>query len=255
MDVHRWPAVPNAPNIAPSTARSRSASSRTTMAFLPPSSRLTSRGPVSMAAAATLRPVGTEPVKLTAPTPGCTASAAAGLGVAVHELDQPVGHAALDAGVDERLGAGRACSDGLSTMPLPASSAGKHFHDGMATGKFHGVIIPTTPTGIRVVHASFEPSSDGTVSPHGAAALPGDEAGHVDGLLHVAAGLEPDLPALPAHQLGQLGLAGSEHVADGGDDLGPGRHRHPGPGPLGLVAAATTARSTSSAPCASGRCR
>ena len=119
-------------------------------------------------------------------------------------------------------------------MPLPASRAGKHFHDGMATGKFHGVIIPTTPTGIRVVHASFEPSSDGTVSPHGAAALAGDEAGHVDGLLHVAARLDADLAALPAHELGQLGLAGREHVAGGGDDLGPGRHRHPGPGPLGL---------------------
>ncbi len=33
------------------------------------------------------------------------------------------------------------------TTPLPASSAGKIFHDGIATGKFHGVIIPTTPTG------------------------------------------------------------------------------------------------------------
>ena len=31
-----------------------------------------------MAAAATFRPVGTEPVKLTAPTPGWTAMAAAG---------------------------------------------------------------------------------------------------------------------------------------------------------------------------------
>ena len=40
-----------------------------------------------------------------------------------------------------------ASSDGFSTTPLPASRAGKIFHDGMATGKFQGVIIPTTPTG------------------------------------------------------------------------------------------------------------
>ena len=56
--------------MAPLAAFSMSASSSTIMAFLPPSSSETSRGPVSIAAAATLRPVGTEPVKLTAPTPG-----------------------------------------------------------------------------------------------------------------------------------------------------------------------------------------
>ena len=38
-DVHRWPAVPNPLNNAPSTARSRSASGMTTSGFLPPSSR------------------------------------------------------------------------------------------------------------------------------------------------------------------------------------------------------------------------
>ena len=38
-DVQRWPAVPKPLNSAPSTARSRSASSMTTSGFLPPSSR------------------------------------------------------------------------------------------------------------------------------------------------------------------------------------------------------------------------
>ena len=38
-DVHRCPAVPKPPNSAPSTARSTSASSITTIGFLPPSSR------------------------------------------------------------------------------------------------------------------------------------------------------------------------------------------------------------------------
>ena len=58
-----------------------------------------------------------------------------------------------------------ASSEGFRTTPLPASRAGKIFHDGMATGKFHGVIIPTTPTGWRVVQASLFASSDGTVWP------------------------------------------------------------------------------------------
>ncbi len=53
-------------------------------------------------------------------------------------------------------------------MPLPASSAGNVFHDGIATGKFHGVIIPTTPTGWRVVNAILFGISHGTVSPHAA---------------------------------------------------------------------------------------
>ncbi len=37
--------------------------------------------------------------------------------------------------------------DGLSTAVQPDSSAGATFHIGIATGKFHGVIRPTTPIG------------------------------------------------------------------------------------------------------------
>ncbi len=163
--MQRWPDVPNAPNTAPSVARSRSASGRTTMAFLPPSSSDNSRGPDSMAAAATLRPVGTEPVKLRAPTPGWTASAAAGSARPCTTWTRSAGtpastHAATNA--SQQAGA---CSLGLMTTPLPARSAGKIFHDGIATGKFQGVISPTTPTGWRVVQHSLSPSSDGTVSP------------------------------------------------------------------------------------------
>ena len=36
-------------------------------------------------------------------------------------------------------------SDGLSTMALPAASAGPAFHDAMLSGKFQGVIAATTP--------------------------------------------------------------------------------------------------------------
>src|SRR5207253_2518085 len=38
---------------------------------------------------------------------------------------------------------------GLITTVLPAISAGRIFHDGIAIGKFHGVISPQTPSGMR----------------------------------------------------------------------------------------------------------
>jgi len=40
---------------------------------------------------------------------------------------------------------------GLNTTALPHTSAGAIFHTGIATGKFHGVITPTTPSGWRIV--------------------------------------------------------------------------------------------------------
>ena len=61
--VQRWPAVPSAPNKIARTASSRSASSATMMALLPPSSRMlrpNRRATVS----ATRRPASVEPVKL-----------------------------------------------------------------------------------------------------------------------------------------------------------------------------------------------
>ena len=48
---------------------------------------------------------------------------------------------------------------------LPATSAGKLSHDGMATGKVHGVMSPTTPIGILRLIANLSGSSAGTVSP------------------------------------------------------------------------------------------
>jgi len=39
------------------------------------------------------------------------------------------------------------CSAGLSTIVLPAASAGASFHTAMRIGKFHGMIWPTTPSG------------------------------------------------------------------------------------------------------------
>ena len=56
-------------------------------------------------------------------------------------------------------------SAGLITQVLPQTRAGKSFHEGMAMGKFQGVIMPQTPTGMRTDMANLSGSSDGVVWP------------------------------------------------------------------------------------------
>ena len=56
---------------------------------------------------------------------------------------------------------------GLKTTALPAMTAGKIFHEGIAIGKFQGVMQATMPRGTRTVIAHLLRSSDGTVSPCG----------------------------------------------------------------------------------------
>ena len=57
-------------------------------------------------------------------------------------------------------------SAGLITTVFPQISAGIIFHDGMAMGKFHGVINPFTPTGVRTDIANLFGSSEGVVCPN-----------------------------------------------------------------------------------------
>ena len=54
-------------------------------------------------------------------------------------------------------------SDGFKTTVLPHTRAGMIFHDGMAIGKFHGVIIEHTPIGWRIDIANLSRSSEGAV--------------------------------------------------------------------------------------------
>ena len=55
---------------------------------------------------------------------------------------------------------------GLKTTVLPQTSAGAIFHEGIAIGKFHGVITPITPIGIRTLMLNLSRSSDGVVWPN-----------------------------------------------------------------------------------------
>ncbi len=56
-------------------------------------------------------------------------------------------------------------SAGFSTTVLPQTRAGQSFQAGIAIGKFHGVIAPTTPTGIRTLIMNLSRSSEGVVWP------------------------------------------------------------------------------------------
>ncbi len=54
-------------------------------------------------------------------------------------------------------------SAGFSTSVLPAASAGPIFQEAIASGKFQGVISPTTPSGSRKVTST--PPATGIESP------------------------------------------------------------------------------------------
>ena len=56
-------------------------------------------------------------------------------------------------------------SAGLSTTQLPNARAGAVFQAGIAIGKFHGQIIPTTPTGSRVISMSTPGRTEASLSP------------------------------------------------------------------------------------------
>ena len=58
------------------------------------------------------------------------------------------------------------CEAGLKTTVLPQTSAGTIFHEGIAIGKFHGVMTEQTPSGWRTDIANLLRSSDGTVCPN-----------------------------------------------------------------------------------------
>ncbi len=54
-------------------------------------------------------------------------------------------------------------SAGFSTIVLPAASAGATFQEAIVSGKFQGVISPTTPSGSRKVMSI--PPATGIVFP------------------------------------------------------------------------------------------
>ena len=147
-----WPVLVKLERITPSTAASKSQSANTMAAFLPPSSKDTSFTPsatVFMMAA----PVRDSPVKVTASMPGwrVSASPAEPGPKPCTTLNTPAGTPASSKASAISVADEGVSSDGLQTMALPQISAGAAFQVSDRMGKFHGEMLATTPSGLRVV--------------------------------------------------------------------------------------------------------
>src|SRR3984957_16770556 len=161
--VHRWPVVPNPPHTAPSTARSRFASSNTMMMFLPPISSEQCLNSGAQACAINF-PTAVDPVKLITGASRCDASGAPAFGPSpLTRFTTPGGNPASASVCTRRYDDSGVSSAGFRTTVFPLTSAGIIFHDGIAIGKFHGVIRPATPIDCRTLIANLFGNSDGVV--------------------------------------------------------------------------------------------
>ncbi len=165
-----WPALSKTAPGAAAAAAGMSASAKTTLADLPPSSSVT-RLIVPAAAAAIDAPTSVEPVNATLPTAGCSTSRWPTVRPGpTTTFTTPSGTPASRAISAKRSAVSGVSSAGLSTTVLPAASAGASFQAAIASGKFHGVISATTPIGSRKVIAT--PPATGIVSPSSRSGAP-----------------------------------------------------------------------------------
>ena len=112
------------------------------------------------------RPTPTDPVKLMAWTPEWRTSASP------MTLPRPITRLNTPAGIPEREMISASAhaeagtmSAGLRTTQFPYASAGAAFQAGIAIGKFHGVISPTTPIGSRVISTLMPGRTEESTSP------------------------------------------------------------------------------------------
>ena len=132
-------------------------------ADLPPSSRVT-RLIVDAAPCMTRRPTSVEPVKPIFATSGFSISRCPTTEpFPTTTFRTPSGIPDSSASSPSRIVESGVSSAGLITTVLPQASAGPIFHDAMLSGKFQGVISPTTPRGSRNVMST--PPTTGIVSP------------------------------------------------------------------------------------------
>ena len=158
-----WPALPKTAPGAAAAAASMSASAKTTLADLPPSSSVT-RLIVPAAPSAIPRPTSVEPVKAILATSGCSTSRLPQTepGPAT-TLRTPSGSPDSSAMRSSSIALSGVSSAGLRTIVLPAASAGATFQEAITSGKFQGTISPTTPSGSRNVMST--PPATGIVCP------------------------------------------------------------------------------------------
>ena len=134
------------PLTMPSTAWSIGASSKMTLAALPPSSSV-SRLPVPASDRWMALPTSVEPVKATLSTPGCSTSERPVSPAPVMMFTTPAGSSACWQISAKASAVSGVVSAGFSTTVLPQASAGAIFHASISSGKFHGMTWPATPSG------------------------------------------------------------------------------------------------------------
>ena len=149
-EMQVWPELRYLHVTAPSTAASRSASSKTMKGALPPSSSDTFLTWPAHWAMRSL-PTSVEPVKPSLRTSGLPVisrpMAGASSASPVTMLSTPGGSPASSPRRITASAVSGVCSAGLRTIVHPAPRAGAALRVGIAAGKFHGVMPAVTPTG------------------------------------------------------------------------------------------------------------
>ena len=141
-----WPWLKKMPWTMPSTAWSIGASSKTMLAALPPSSRVSFLRVPATARAIDL-PTSVEPVNATLSTSPCSTTARPVSPAPVTMLTTPGGRSAWRQTSANSSAVSGVVSAGLRTTVLPVASAGATFHASISSGKFHGMTWPATPSG------------------------------------------------------------------------------------------------------------
>ena len=161
-----WPLLRNFDAIAPATAASRSASSKTMKGALPPSS-IEHFITWSAAWRSRMRPTSVEPVKVSLRTRWFSQNSLP----MSDDRDEvttdrmPLGSPARSPRTASASADSGVSAAGRATNPQPTASAGPHLRVIMALGKFQGVIDPTTPIGWRSTVRRLSAMWPGIVSP------------------------------------------------------------------------------------------
>ena len=237
-----WPWNWNDENAPADAAASRSASSRTMKALLPPSSSETffSRAPAS---SPTRRPATVDPVKEISETFGSVTSASPTSAPPTTIWSSPSGSpASRKTASNIAPPMTGVCGSGFMTTALPSASAGATTRIPSTLGEFHGVMAPTTPDRDAPDHREAALDRCRHERPVG---LPGERrcredlaVGEVRLVVHLAV-RGAGLAHRPDPELLAVGLV---DVRGASQDPGPFLVRGLGPGRLGCLGRGSGAR-------------
>src|SRR5262249_3968972 len=111
-------------------------------------------------------PTVVEPVNDTTLMSGCVESTVPTSAPPVTMFTTPAGTPASSSTLTKLTADSGVIEEGLKTTVFPQTSAGTIFQDGIAIGKFQGVMTPQTPSGWRTDIANLSRNSEGTVWPY-----------------------------------------------------------------------------------------